>query len=955
MAYINEQDIFDATSGGLDIIIGYYPQANDIFTKSAKNFKIRPSEKTASATLKELPNGIWVVTDFGGDQKSRNAIHICSLEEGVTYGDAIQLLAKRLHIGGTVLELNKPLIEKRPLYSDETPGTYGFEYREFTEQDFLIFGARVNKAHLEIYNLKACSSFKYVKDNEVVITTATDNYPIYVFDFGEWQKIYQPNSLEKQFRFRYAGKKPKRFCFGLDVLAKAYKENKKKIEEEDFVDIEEDEDENPNKKKKDPRLDRVFIMSGGSDGINITSFNEYAIWFNSESEQLDWDEYKKLKEYVKEIYYVADLDVTGKKQALTLGLKFLDIKLFYLPNNLAQYRDKRGNPCKDFKDWVDKFYKKEHENVFVNQFKKIIENAYPLQFWTEYYDKNGKRQFNISNTKLYNFLEHMGFGKYEDPNNSEDFVYIQIIGNIVKQIRPVEIESFVHDFLAKRQMNTELRDYVYNSPRVKKDSLTRLPVLNIDFIDAGKEFQYFFFNDKIWKITPQEITEYKQGDISNYVWRDKIIDFKPKIAEQQFEIKKDNADNFDIVINEKNNPLLNFLINASRIHWKKELEENFKGKKEELALAYHRENKFNIAGDGLSDDEIYEQKLHLINKIYSIGYLLHKHKSESKAWCIFAMDNKISEDGGSHGGSGKSLCYGYLNNILKRRFFIKGRDNKVTSNDFIYHGVTEDTDFVFIDDANQYLDFGFFFSEITGSLKVNPKNGQPFEIPFSKSPKFVITSNYTVRDLDPSTARRILYTVFSDYYHANLNGEYKQERTVSSDFEGRNLYRDFTNEEWNLYYNFCAQCLQFFLQWPTKIDPPMGNVEMRNLRTEMGEVFEGWAEGYFQQTQICEGDFNKEEYKYLDNYVVRHIMFDTFQKESKNTKWSSTKFKKALNAFCKLKGWVLNPQDLCNQDRKIVQTIDGKSAEVFYIKTEGLNINSLQPKTYENETDVFTT
>jgi hypothetical protein len=47
--------------------------------------------------------------------------------------------------------------------------------------------------------------------------------------------------------------------------------------------------------------------------------------------------------------------------------------------------------------------------------------------------------------------------------------------------------------------------------------------------------------------------------------------------------------------------------------------------------------------------------------------------------------------------------------ILKRRFYIKGRDANVTKNDFIYHGVTEDTDFILIDDANQYLDFAFFY------------------------------------------------------------------------------------------------------------------------------------------------------------------------------------------------------------------------------------------------------
>jgi len=107
-------------------------------------------------------------------------------------------------------------------------------------------------------------------------------------------------------------------------------------------------------------LDRVFVCSGGSDGLNLRSFEHYAIWFNSESEVLTFEEYKSLKIYAKEIVYLSDLDKTGVKQALETGLKYLDIKLLWLPSKLKEYKDKRGNPCKDFKDYVEKFMTKKH-------------------------------------------------------------------------------------------------------------------------------------------------------------------------------------------------------------------------------------------------------------------------------------------------------------------------------------------------------------------------------------------------------------------------------------------------------------------------------------------------------------------------------------------------------------------------------------------------------------------
>jgi hypothetical protein len=958
MSYVKDTDIFDATNGGLDIITSYYPNALRVIDRTARQFKLRESEKTASASLKKLPNGIWVVTDFGGDQVSRNGIMVCALEEGKSYGEACAILGARYRIEGAAMEVYKPIIEKRPLTAKETPGSYHFVYnKELSPKELAIIGPRVNNKHCEDFKLKSCKSFGYCKENETIVTTATEEYPILVFDFGTWQKIYQPNSFEKQYRFRYAGTKPERHVFGMDLIKKAFDKNKTILDEEandySINDISDNgDDETKIEKKKDPRLDAVFIISGGSDGINLWSFDKHPIWFNSESEHLDWDEYKKLKMWAKEIYYVADLDITGVKQAIAMGLKFLDIKLLWLPERLKLYKDKRGNPCKDFKDYVEKFYRKENPNTFTNGLDKLVHNALPMQFWTEWFS-NKKTNYNLSNTRLYHFLANMGFGRYEDENLKEGFLFVRKEGSIVKVLRPYEIENYVHAFLEERQMHPDLRDYVYTSPKLSERSLSKLPGLKVDFSAADKNTQYLFFTKKVVKITGSEIIEYKQGEVEKYVWEDKIIDFNFKKQDPQFIISTDTEGNKDIQILKKDNPYFNFLINASRVHWRKELEEAFENRPEKEAEAYFKANQFNIAGPNLSEDEIYEQKLHIINKIYCIGYLLHSYKDESKPWCVFAMDNKISETGESHGGSGKSIGLGSLNHIRKRRFYIKGRDANVTKNDFIYHGVSEDTDFILIDDANQYLDFAFFYSEITGSLKVNPKNAQPYEIPFEKSPKFLITSNFTLRDDGPSTSRRLLFTSFSDYYHENNNDEYKESRNIASDFENRNLFTGFTEAEWNDYYNFCAQCIQFFLSHPKKISPPMDNVTKRSLRAEMGDAFEGWAEGFFSTTdQTMDGEGSP---KYLDNYFSKEMAFDDFMKATKLGKWSSQKFKKAMKAYCQLNDYVLNPKDLQNDKGRIISKLEGKSQEVFYIRTifQPEAVTRTAVAEFLNEEDIF--
>ena len=66
------QKIYDATNGGLDIILWIYPEASNCVGNDGKNkkFKIR-NESTPSACLfkhkSDKYDEIWGVTDFGGD------------------------------------------------------------------------------------------------------------------------------------------------------------------------------------------------------------------------------------------------------------------------------------------------------------------------------------------------------------------------------------------------------------------------------------------------------------------------------------------------------------------------------------------------------------------------------------------------------------------------------------------------------------------------------------------------------------------------------------------------------------------------------------------------------------------------------------------------------------------------------------------------------------------------
>lgn len=934
MAFVNYKDILEATNHGLDIIAMYYPDAPNGLRRRDRKFKIR-DERTASASIR-LKDDSYHVTDFGGDQKERNAINVCMYETGKTFKEAINYLAGVFKVNGATVTWQeiKPEWSTRPISEGESHKDYRIVEKDFTDNELKRLGKCVSEEHCKEFNLISTKSFEYVKENEVSITSSTDEYPIYAFREKEWSKIYQPLSYNKQFRFRFVGKKPERFIYGLELLKKQYLKNVKNQEEEQY-----DDEDDENKKKKDPRVDYVFIVSGGSDGLNVRSFGYFPVWFNSESEILTYEEYKLLTKYAREIIYIPDLDATGIKQGKEIALTYLDIKILLLPNYLKNRRDKRGNTCKDFKDFVDHFYDKTQHKKFNNRLTKLIENALPAQFWELTYTKNTSK-YVFRPTQFYNFLKINGFGRVKDEQTKDGYHLVHVDGNVVSHVQEVEIEAFVHNFLKQRQMPIKLRDLVYSKQLSSKNTLNKLDAFNIEFNSSDQDRQYMFFQNQVLSITGKEIKLHKRGEVSRFIWENKMLEHNIHLEESHFNISKDISENLDIKILKKDNMFLNYLINTSRIHWRKELEDNLKGKKTNEIEKYKQDNKFEIAGDNLSEDEKHEQKLHLINKIYALGYMFHTYKSPQKPWAVYAMDNKIADLSESHGGSGKSVYLKAIQHVLKQNHYINGRDSKKTQDDFIYHGVTEHTDYLMVDDCHRHMDYGFFFNAITGDLDVNNKNGLRFVIPFNKVPKLAFASNYPPNKLDPSLARRLLYGVFSDYYHYNKDGEYNETRTVGDDFEGKALFKDFTEQQWNHFYNFCAQCIKFYLSHDKKIDPPMNNVTKRNLLLEMGPLFLEWAEVYFTE---------EEDGPNLNKYIIKDLALKDLI-EKTGYKLTPHKFKKSLKAYCQLNEWVFNGPETGEKGGRIMRKHEGTTMEFFYINTTtAKNTEAIKASTGKSE------
>ena len=918
---IQATDLYKATRDGLDIILRYYPQAADVVGTKNK-FRARQNEKTASACL-HYSGGVWKVVDFGDDGHGLSPIDICMKEEGIThFYEAVLLLAGIIGINEELSpSINKPRIEKRPATSEEKEGTRIFSLLESIPEEHLkVLGPKVRAEHAEALNWYEAEYVGYVKNREVTLKYSTENYPIFMrecrTDDGKvFYKIYEPLNPEKQWRFSYTpeGVKPKDYINGLREL------------QEQFGKLNSCDDEEEGE-QRERKLEEIFICSGERDALCLKSMGYIPIWFNSETYTLTESEVAKLYRYADTIYNIPDIDATGRKKGAELALRHIDIYTVWLPEWLSTYRDNRGKPRKDLRDWQEL-------RRDVADFRDLIKMAMPAKFWVETInEKSGKRELSISAVRLYYFLQLNGFRTLRDAN-AANTRYIQVTGNIVKQIKAKDVRRFVREWAEERCLAENIRNLIVNSMKFSETSLENLREVELDFTTFTPTTQLFFFTRKSIEVTPSEIIVHQKGDTSfqHYVWEDNVLPYEFTVMPDMFSITRSEQGgkpHFDIEVLESGKSCLcGYVINSSRIYWRKEMEYRF-GEDREAAAEYAATHRFCIDGEGLTPTEIAEQKQNLINKIFAIGYMLHRYKSPSRAWAPQAMDNKIGENGECNGRSGKSFLFKALS-MFMRTVKLSGRNPKLMDNPHVFDQVNIHTDFVLVDDCAQYLSMGLFYDIITSDMTVNPKNNQSYSIPFEQSPKFGFTTNYVPLDFDSSTEARMLYMVYSDYYHQlTETNDYLETRSIRDDF-GRDLFtHDYSPADWNADINFLMQCLRFYLSLcreNIKILPPMDNILLRKYRQDIGNNFEDWANGYFAE----DGDK-------LDKLLIRREVFDDYRKYANVTNLTMQRFTQKLHSFCHLCPYIdtLNPDELCNNQKRISRRVEGNFVDMIFVQTK---------------------
>jgi len=276
----------------------------------------------------------------------------------------------------------------------------------------------------------------------------------------------------------------------------------------------------------------------------------------------------------------------------------------------------------------------------------------------------------------------------------------------------------------------------------------------------------------------------------------------------------------------------------------------------------------------------------------TIGFLLHAHKNLSYCPAVILNDEVISDN--PEGGTGKGLFMNALSQ-MKKVVTIDGK-SFTFERSFAYQLVSADTQILVFDDVKKHFDFERLFSVVTEGLTLEKKNKDAIKIPFSKSPKIAITTNYAIKGAGNSFARR--------KWELELHQYYSKDFTPLDEF-GKLMFGDWDDDEWCQFDNYMIGCLQGYLNTGL-VKSKFVNLKIRQLSAETCHDFIEWCGLVDNAEPNRLLDAGEKRYK-QDLYLEFITEYPDYGPKAKMT-ISRTKFYKWLVSYAMYKEGVL-PED----------------------------------------------
>ncbi|MBK3518721.1 toprim domain-containing protein [Carboxylicivirga marina] len=644
------------------------------------------------------------------------------------------------------------------------------------------------------------------------------------FSSGEskWCKVNRP--FEKKDRFFQVGPRLRDFIFGFKQLP--------------FY------------------CDTIIITSGEKDVVSLAAKGYHAVAFNSETVRITDEQISLLKSKCKTLYVLYDIDESGKKNANKIINKYPFILKIVLPEELKNHKDFRGNSSKDVSEYFRYYSRKQFDELI--DLAKSSANIKVNVDNLVYVDK--KERLNVSLLSLLESLNAIYVYKYRI-GDKEQFVRVE--DAVIYKISPNELKDLVVNEMKLQGKRSELEklmrgtNYYFNPYTLSNLPLKReLPEFKGEF-----KKEYFFFLGKIWSINKEQVTELDYKDFHSYIWDCQLIDWYPVLEPDYFKISKNSKGTYHLDYQKGYCDFLDFIYNTSNVYWEKEETE-------------------------IIEDEKNEISLHFLNKITSLGYLLHTAREGSQRKGVIATDFVERNKHEEQGGTGKSVYGDALIQMLPT-YYRGARQKNLLDDRHLLGGVEYRTKLVFFDDAGKSFDFGLLYTWITGRIDINKKFKDVVVMDQEHSVKFFITTNFSMLSKGKAHDRRAHFVIFSDYY--NLNHQ------PINDFGQDFFSKTWSYQQRNRFYNLMAQCVKAYFQFGL-VEAPKQNLKRNQIRASINEAFLEWAEeneDLFVGQNIYRPDFDKPFIASLSEYERRNM--------------STRIIKESLKQYCELKGLLFNP------------------------------------------------
>ena len=385
-----------------------------------------------------------------------------------------------------------------------------------------------------------------------------------------------------------------------------------------------------------------------------------------------------------------------------------------------------------------------------------------------FWEKSEKGVIRIVHIQFKQFLEDNGFYKY-CPEGSKNYVFVKVTNNLIDHTSEKEIKDYVLNHLLELD-DIMVYNYFADQTRFfKEEFLSMLSTIDIFFIEDTKDTSYLYYKNCAVQVTKDVVKPIDYIDLGGYVWNDHVID-------------------------------RNFIMCdvTDACNYKKFIR--------------------NICGDDDGRVQAMES---------NIGFLMHGYKNLSFCPAVILNDEVISDN--PEGGTGKGLFMNALGK-MKKVVTIDGK-SFTFERSFAYQLVSADTQILVFDDVKKYFEFERLFSVVTEGLTLEKKNKDAIKIPFSKSPKIAITTNYAIKGSGNSFARRKSELELHQYYSKSF--------TPLDEF-GKLMFGDWNDDDWCEFDNYMIGCLSNYLHTGI-VKSNFVNLKIRQLSAETAHDFIEWC------------------------------------------------------------------------------------------------------------------